>query len=219
MASKSDNTSFWVGYGDLMTSLFFVMMVLVVLLIAYVSYQRRQYQEEIRISQEQMRASKEQVRKLKELEEATKDLDEQYFSYDEEYKKFVLNISVQFALGSSDLSDIPDTEKLQLLDAGRALHRFMQEKHEALGVDFLLIIEGQASNDSYRYNRALSYERALALYNFWRSEGLDFENSAGFEHSEALVVGSGIYGKPRSTVERQNQRFLITLINKPGIIK
>ena len=33
---KGDNSSFWVSYGDLMTSLFFVMLVLVIGLLAWV---------------------------------------------------------------------------------------------------------------------------------------------------------------------------------------
>lgn len=215
MAQKSDTTSFWVSYGDLMTSLFFVMFVLVVILMVGIVRLRQEKQE----ATAQMLATKEQVRKVKELEEATKDLDEEYFDYDQAYKKFILKIPVQFRKGSADLSDISPEQQKKLLQAGRILHRFMQEKHKVLGIDFLLIVEGQASLDNYKYNRELSYARALSLYSFWVNNGLDFEHGEGLTGSEALVVGSGVYGKPRSDNEQENQRFLITLINKPGIIK
>lgn len=218
MAKKNDNTSFWVSYGDLMTSLFFVMMILAVILIAATA----QLRENVRLADERVRhaaATEEQVRKLKELEEATKDIDESYFRYDGVYKKFVLNIPVKFRAQSSDISDIPLAEREKLFQAGKVLHNFMEEKHNKLGIDFLLIVEGQASKDAYEYNRQLSYERALALYTYWEKRGLNFETGEAFKGSEVLVVGSGIYGKPRAERNVDNQRFLITLINKPGLIK
>lgn len=212
MSKRGDTTSFWVSYGDLMTSLFFVMLVLSVILIAY----SNELRQEVHSAEARMQATEAQVRKVKELEAATKGLDSRYFEYDDHFKKFVLKIPVQFRVGSSDITDIPLSQQRELLEAGRALHRFIQEKE---GIDFLMIIEGQSSRDSYRYNRELSYARALCLYNYWKANGLDFESAPGFEGSEALVVGSGIHGKPRHDNEAKNQRFLITLINKPGVIQ
>lgn len=69
---------FWTSYSDLMTSLFFVMLILFVLVIVLLN--------------KRMEATEAQLREIKKVEASTRDLSKDYFIYRPEYKKFVLNI-------------------------------------------------------------------------------------------------------------------------------
>ena len=99
-------------------------------------------------------------------------------------------------------------------EAGREISQFLNIHEE---YQYLLIIEGQASLDSYSMNYQLSYERALSLMKFWNEKGLSFGNNC-----EIQISGSGD-GKidtksPREKEEAHNQRFLIHILPK-NIIK
>ena len=209
---KGDNTSFWISYGDLMTSLFFVMLVLVIGLLAWV-----QSLDQFAKKEEVYQATQKQIDKIEELQKSTEDLDPKYFAYDALYKKFVLNIEIKFPKKSAYFEELSEETQNQLFEAGKILYSFIFEKHKELGADYVLVIEGQASKDHYIYNDELSYKRALSLKNFWLNKGLDFSLIGG---CELLVAGSGTGGVPRDkTDEENNQRFLVTLITKPGEIK
>lgn len=67
---KGDNSSFWVSYGDLMTSLFFVMLVLVIGLLAWV-----QSLDQFAKKEEVYQATQKQIDKINELQKSTEDLD------------------------------------------------------------------------------------------------------------------------------------------------
>lgn len=209
---KGDNSSFWISYGDLMTSLFFVMLVLVIGLLAWV-----QSLDQFAKKEEVYQATQKQIDKIKELQKSTEDLDPKYFAYDDRYKKFVLNIEIKFPKESAYFGELSEETQNQLFEAGNILYSFISDKHKELGADYVLVIEGQASKDHYIYNNELSYQRALSLKNFWLNNGLDFSSIGG---CELLVAGSGTGGVPRDiTDEENNQRFLVTLITKPGEIK
>lgn len=209
---KGDNSSFWVSYGDLMTSLFFVMLVLVIGLLAWV-----QSLDQFAKKEEVYQATQKQIDKINELQKSTEDLDPKYFAYDDLYKKFVLNIEIKFPKESAYFGELSEETQNQLFEAGNILYSFISDKHKELGADYVLVIEGQASKDHYIYNNELSYQRALSLKNFWLNNGLDFSSIGG---CELLVAGSGTGGVPRDTTdEENNQRFLVTLITKPGEIK
>ena len=209
---KGDNSSFWVSYGDLMTSLFFVMLVLVIGLLAWV-----QSLDQFAKKEEVYQATQKQIDKIEELQKSTEDLDPKYFAYDDLYKKFVLNIEIKFPKESEYFGELSEETQNQLFEAGKILYSFISDKHKELGADYVLVIEGQASKDHYIYNNELSYQRALSLKNFWLNNGLDFSSIGG---CELLVAGSGTGGVPRDTTdEENNQRFLVTLITKPGEIK
>lgn len=86
-------------------------------------------------------------------------------------------------------------------------------------IQYLLIIEGQASKDGYAYNYELSYQRALSLKKFWEDNGLNFND----KNCEVLICGSGDgrlsgTGLMRESKEVLNQRFLIHILPKPGKI-
>ena len=209
--SQKKESFFWTSYSDLMTSLFFVMLVLFILVIVFLHKQMEAAEAQL----QKMEATEAQLQEIKKVEESTKDLSKDYFEYRPEYKKYVLNIQVRYPAGKSDLNTIiasdKDTQLDKLANAGKEIQDFLDKHKEN---QYVLIVEGQASKDNYTYNYELSYQRALALMRFWvDSRGIKFGNNC-----EILISGSGD-GKldthsMRETVETENQRFLIHILPK-----
>jgi hypothetical protein len=204
MAQKKESF-FWTSYSDLMTSLFFVMLILFILVIV--------------LLHKRMEATQAQLDEIKKIEHSTEDLSQSnYFTYRPEYKKYVLNIQVRYPAGQSDINSMiaadPDQKAKQMRDlgsAGREIQNFLKRHSD---YQYLLIIEGQASKDSYPYNYELSYQRALSLIKFWiETWHVEFGNNC-----EIQISGSGD-GKldtnsMRENNEVDNQRFLIHIIPK-----
>ena len=222
MSKKANKDSiFWIGYSDLMTSLFFIMLLL---LVAMALQNRgdegkKKLESENKKLKENLKVSEEEARKIKELQAATMYLDPEFFEYNPQYKKSILKTKVRFQVGSHDMDDLDDDTKRKLLAAResikRTLGKMMKDYPDA---SFLLIIEGQASKDSYALNDQLSYARALELFKFWfpGSNTLSFEGLP----CEIVIAGAGMKeGKPRSPKNSDNQRFLIQIIAKPGKIE
>lgn len=197
MAEKKESY-FWTSYSDLMTSLFLVMLVLFVMVIV--------------LLHKRMEATEQQLAEIKKVENSTKDLSQDYFRYRPEYKKYQLRINVQFAKGSSDITDIPLEKREALYNAGLEIQNFLNQHSEN---QYLIIVEGQASWDNYAYNYELSYNRALALIRYWM-----VNRQIGFpENSEILIAGSGdgeylTHSMRETGNEALNQRFLIHIIPK-----
>lgn len=201
MSKKNRRYNFWTGYSDLMTSLFFVMLMLFVLTIV--------------LLHNRINATERQLAKIKEIEEAVKGIDSTYFDYNTIYKKHVLKISVNFPVGVSDMNSVDSITQKELEEAGKSIIKSLNKiNNEYPGIQYLLVIEGQASKDSYTYNYELSYNRALSLSRFWNEKKVDFG-----ENCEVLISGSGTGGIMREKEESKNQRFLIHLIPKPGVIE
>ena len=226
MAEKKSKSFFWASYADLMTSLFFVMLMLFVVAVVELNKKNGeliQQTTDITIQKDSLEA---QLKKAREIETATKDLDPVYFEYISSYKKHKLTIDVSFPTREYDIERyVPQDTKEKLLSAGREVKAFIDSttsKHP--GIQYLLIIEGQASRDAYPHNYELSYERALSLKKFW--EKGDEKNGPilfSQENCEVLICGSGDgkqsgTGLMRETNEKLNQRFLIHILPKPGVI-
>lgn len=100
------------------------------------------------------------------------------------------------------------------------MHEFIRKTtNKNPHIQYLLIIEGQASKDDYKENYELSYQRALSLKRFWEQYGIHFAD----KNCEVLICGSGDgklsgTGLMREQKEVLNQRFLIHILPKPGII-
>lgn len=203
---------FWASYADLMTSLFFIMLVLFVLTTVML---KRQVDEIKKI----IKATEEQMEKIKEIENAVNEIDKTYFEYNQEHKKHILKIDVSFNVGSSNMENIPLDTRMKLLDAGNAIKNFISTASQKYGVKYLLVVEGQASKDDYQRNDELSYERALSLVKYWEQNRLFFNR----EECELIISGSGQSGslrvEPDTKGNSANQRFLIHIIPKPGIIE
>lgn len=184
-----------------MTSLFFVMLVLFVLVIV--------------LLHKRMEATEAQLREIKKVEISTRNLSKKYFQYRPDYKKYVLTIQVRYPEGKYDLNDIISSNKTELLErlasAGKVIQRFLKTNEEN---QYVLIVEGQASRDAYKYNYELSYQRALALIRFWIEDAnVKFGNNC-----EILISGSGDGSldthSMREPTETDNQRFLIHILPK-----
>lgn len=166
------------------------------------------------------KATAEQLKKVTELNNSIKQIDTTYFVYDSTFKRHTLkDISIEFNKGSSDITDIDRKDRLRLLEAGRAIQTFMKKAQDSIpDADYLLIVEGQSSKDGYVRNNELSYERALSLVRYWKSNGLNFNGLP----CEIIISGSGQDSKfreperIRGRINTQNQRFVIHIIPKPG---
>ncbi len=209
MSKPKKESFFWTSYSDLMTSLFFVMLVLFVLTIALL------HRKMVDIETER-KATQAQLDKIQEIEEAVNRIDSSYFDYNKVYKKHVLKIRVNFPIGVSNIGVIDDYTQNELKKAGRSIQNSLKKiSQEYPDIQYLLVIEGQASKDNYIHNYELSYKRALALHDFWNSNNIDFGKNC-----EVLISGSGIGGNLREkNDESKNQRFLIHIVPKPGIIE
>lgn len=202
MVKRRKESFFWTSYSDLMTSMFFIMLVLFVLVIALLHNKQK--------------ATEQQLKKITEIENAVNKIDTKYFEYNKEYKKHILKINVNFKSESSNINDIPATTLEKLEDAGKVISSFIREITSEYNIKYLLIIEGQASKDNYQFNYELSYKRALSLRNYWEAQGVTFGDNC-----EVLISGSGTGGTMRYNDDNEvmNQRFLIHIVPKPGIIE
>ncbi len=227
MSKNKKESFFWTSYSDLMTSLFFIMLVLFVLGLVI----SRNANKELRATKAELEqaydsikgtaeATQQQLNKITELERSIKNIDTRYFGYDDEYKTHVLKTKVKFERGSANFSDLSEETKQELYTVRNLLKKSLESFVEANpDASYFLIIEGQASYDSYSRNNELSYQRALALFKFWfpnqTNTNLSFYNLP----CEVIIAGAGcMEGKPRAYTNEDNQRFLIRILPKPGMI-
>ena len=210
MAKTRKESFFWTSYSDLMTSMFFVMLVLFVLTISMLHYKM------VKTAKERD-ATAAQLEKIQRLEKSIEKIDPDYFQYNEEFKRHTLkNVSVSFRGRSSNINDIEKEDLIRLRNAGRAIVDFMRDAQRSIpDAEYMLIVEGQASRDNYPLNDELSYSRALSLVNYWRSEGIVFDSMP----CELIVSGSGYKSRFREQPDIvgnfANQRFVIHIIPKP----
>lgn len=205
-----DNSFFWPSYADLMTSLFFVMLVLYVLTVAV-----------LRAKQEGDKVDAEKFRKIQTIEQALRGLSGQYFAYDAGSKRFRLKVDANFPPNSADISQLSPTALDSLLDAGRRLRdKAVDVIRQNPDVNYMIVIEGNTQRNQNNFRQypdvgyKLSYERALALYNFWQRMGVRFDK---IPNCEVLLAGSGYFGKSRDTRnEVVNRRFTIQITTKVG---
>ncbi len=211
MAKKE--SYFWTSYSDLMTSMFFIMLVLFVLAVALL----HRHMDEI---DKERRATQEQLRIIEEIEEATKTIDTRYFEYSSEHKKHVLTTKVHFPEEKHELHYIDQFTQRELINAGKAIANSISKITQKYPeVQYIIVIEGQASKDNYAQNYELSYNRALTLKILWEQNNINFGNKC-----EVVIGGNGdgkLYGTGfmRDPIESNNQRFLIHILPKTSIPK
>lgn len=235
MNKKKKESFFWTSYSDLMTSMFFVMLVLFILGLVIsknanseleqAKSELEQAKSELERAYDSLRgtaeATQQQLNKITELEKSIKNIDTRYFMYDDKYKTHVLRTKVKFERGSASFADLSYETKQELNAVRDLLRRSLESFYEANpNASYFLIIEGQASYDSYTLNNELSYKRALALFKYWfpnqKTTNLNFYNLP----CEVIIAGAGcMEGKPRAYLNEDNQRFLIRILPKPGLIE
>ena len=198
------NNIFWISYSDLMTSLFFIMLVLFVVTIGYLKIQ--------------INATKQQLKKIQELQTAVQQLPESYFEYQPQYKRFKLKKQIQFQTGSANIN----SQYFNYLNGvGHSISDLIlklnsDNKYKGLDIKYLVVIEGMASMDHFPFNFELSYKRSLALYKLWKSDNISFDPKI----CEVQIAGSGTEGirEYSGDQEYMNQQFLIHIIPKMGKI-
>ncbi|RFM34998.1 OmpA family protein [Chitinophaga silvisoli] len=194
---------FWPSFTDLMTSLFFIMLVLYVLTFLKLTYQQK--------------ATEEQLKKIKEIQAAVTELPREYFAYDSTYKRFSLVQNIEFDRGKDVIK--PDDE-VYLSKVGESISKLIKDlaaKYAGQDIKYVVIIEGMASNDNYSDNFPLSYKRAWAVLKLWQRENIVPDPKV----CEVQVAGSGTGGIGRYAPkdEIKNQRILIQIVPKIGEIK
>ncbi len=205
---KKKNDFFWVSFSDLMTTMFFVMLVLFVLTVVY-----------LKIEQAKTVAKVEELEKIVQLEEQFKPLQTGGdFYYLEDCKKFIAKDLMGKEIFEPEKTNILPKFRSTTIAVGKNLENFLIKlEKENPDFSYLLVLEGNMANTWDRkfnknseYGFKTSYERALAVYNLWLENNIDFRKS----NVEVLISGSGFNGLCREPVEENNKRFSVQIIPK-----
>src|SRR5690606_16298724 len=105
--------------------------------------------------------------------------------------------------------------KNKAIEAGKQLERFLGTLMDGeKDISYLLVIEGNMANSWDRqyssdnaYGYRTSYQRALALYELWQQNGINFRKY----NVEVMLCGSGFSGLCRDETEENNKRFSIQI--------
>ncbi len=195
------NNFFWISFADLMTSLFFLLLVL----FGISTY----------ITQKDIN----KLNEIRNINKATQNLDRNYFEYNPRYKRYKLKREIRFKI-KSDLIDLNDINYLEGVgkEVESLISRLNNNKVDFKNrkVVYLIIIEGMASNFKYKENFELSYKRALSVYRLWKRSLSN--NSILFKPDicEIQITGSGEDGirEFSGANEYKNQQILIHIIPK-----
>jgi hypothetical protein len=216
------NNFFWVGYSDLMTSMFFIMLVLFVITIGYLQVKISENErliEELKIREQGLIQETERLQKLLNLEEQFRPLiDDNSFYYLSDCKKFIVKDLMGIEIFNPNKVVIKPEYISRTISAGKKIDAFLGELSEQnKGFSYLLVIEGNMANDFKKPKPVdrpdfylKSYERALAVYNLWLKNGINFRQY----DVEVMICGSGLNGLCRDPIEENNKRFSIQIIPK-----
>ncbi len=233
---KKDRTKFfWISYSDLMTSLFFVMLVLfAITMVKYVAADPDKLVEEnerlrkqvesltgtntalkdslgqAKITLKQQQEYIDIVQQFKPLKESGK------FTYLPNSSKYVAKDFLGIEIFDPDKGVILPQYRKQTIDIGNEIVKVLKSLKESNpDYSYVLVIEGNTANDhGHPYSKdalgsyRLSYERALAVYTLWKESGIDLRQY----NTEVLLSGSGMNGWDRDPEERNNKRFSIQII-------
>ena len=222
------NNVFWIGYSDLMTSLFFVMLVLFVTSLGYLKVRMEQSQDgELLLTTidslsneiKNLKITIEQQDKLLRIEDQFKPLETSgYFVYLPECKKYISKDLMGNEIFRSNSSSIKSIYKSKTIDVGVQIQDFLRTLYRKdKNLSYLLVIEGNMANtydqkfakdNTYGYKK--SYERALAVYDLWTENNINLRKY----NTEVMLCGSGFNGLCRDENEDNNKRFSIQIIPK-----
>lgn len=215
MAKKKQENFFWTSYSDLMTSMFFIMLVLFVLTIILLSKTIGQLQEKV-VEQDEI---------IRMLERVTK-IDEQFkpliesgtFKYYEATKKFVAKDLIGKEIFEPNKTIILDEFIEPTKKIGYEIEKLLQKlSKENPDFSYQMVIEGNMANtydysisENDQWGYTTSYQRALAVYLLWTKEGINLRKY----NTELVISGSGFNGLDRDNIEEYNKRFSIQIIPK-----
>ncbi len=202
--------------------MFFIMLVLFVITIGYLQVKISENErliEELKIREQGLIQETERLQKLLNLEEQFKPLiDDNSFYYLSDCKKFIVKDLMGIEIFNPNKVVIKPEYISRTISAGKKIDAFLGELSEQnKGFSYLLVIEGNMANDFKKPKPVdrpdfylKSYERALAVYNLWLKNGINFR-----QHDvEVMICGSGLNGLCRDPVEENNKRFSIQIIPK-----
>lgn len=219
MGKAKQKDPFWTSYSDLMTSLFFVMLVLFIICLVKVGGMngelRKAYKEAI--------ADKQDLENILRLEDQFKVLSQSSsLEYDSIKKMFYAKDFQEKEIFYSNDDRIKE-EYFGIVDTvGHDLLQILQSLNQNEDFNYQMVIEGNAAikwqnlkSGNYDPDNIdmyhLSYRRALALYLYWRKKDIDFRKY----NTEVIIAGSGFNGINRDNkVEDYNKRFIIQIIPK-----
>jgi hypothetical protein len=217
MPKNKKESFFWTSYSDLMTSMFFVMLVLFVLTIALLNKSINKQEEII----------KKQEIKIEQLERIAQ-IDKQFeplvtsgeFRYFPKSKKFVAKDLIGHEIFKPEKTEILPEFIAPTLRVGKVVETLLKKlSMENQDFSYQLVIEGNMANDWATSRRKskddpwgykTSYERALAVYLLWEKNDIDLRRY----NAEILICGSGFNGLDRDEIEDNNKRFSIQIIPK-----
>ncbi len=205
---RNQQGSFWIGYSDLMTSLFFVFLVMATALAVGFRYQASIYKTDAM-----------ELRRIREISGAAERLtDNGRFQYNATCDRYELAYEFEFEQ-RSDI--IPNSAKPELVAAGREIERVLGAVSDTSNVRFKIIVEGRAARyidddrlngDGEFRNKELSYRRALALWLLWKERGIELESPT----TEVLISGAGFDGACRYPAVRgeegKNKRIIVQVV-------
>ena len=226
MTRAKQKDPFWTSYSDLMTSLFFVMLVLFIICLVKVGKTNGELNDKV-IALDSLNftlnADNEDLRNILQLESQFKVLSESAaMQYDPIKKMFYAKDFQEKEIFYPNDDKIKEQYITVVDSVGNDLLRIMQSLNQNKDYNYQMVIEGNAAIkwenlQSGNYNADdvgmyhLSYRRALALYLHWKSKGIDFRKY----NTEIIIAGSGFNGINRDEkVEDYNKRFIIQIIPK-----
>lgn len=222
MNKSKKESFFWTSITDLMTSLFFIMLVLYVLTFVLLKQEQKKVQTRVEELEKIVEVYKQVESNLKPLKS------DPLFLYETQYKRFKLAFDVKFATNRYTMNDLENQDSTisKINEAGIRLKKIIDDLYEkslndtsAKKISYILVIAGYASrtSDNEYHNYELSYNRAWHLWDHWRNMFIDFENKKYDGLIDLQISGNGFGGVGRETSDEQaNQRFLIQIFPKTG---
>ncbi len=223
------NNIFWISYSDLMTSLFFIMLVLFVVTIGSLKIQMKDNEDiikqnekliaELKIRETALIKEKDRLEKLLNLEKQFQPLiDDNSFYYLPSCKKFIVKDLMGIEIFEPNMFAIKQEYIQTTINAGNKIKDFLSSLNkENPELSYLLVIEGnmantfdQKINKDENYGYLTSYQRALSVYKLWLRNDINFRNY----NVEVMLCGSGFNGLCREALEDNNKRFSIQIIPK-----
>lgn len=216
------NNIFWISYSDLMTSLFFIMLVLFVLAIGYLKIKDIENQRliaELKKSQEGLIKETERLEKLLNLEKQFEPLiKDNSFYYLPICKKFIARDLMGIEIFEPNQFAIKPEYVSTTIDVGNKIKNFLKKLNsQNPELSYLLVIEGNMANTfdkridkDENYGYLISYQRALSVYKLWLRNNINFRDF----NVEVMLCGSGFNGLCRDAIEENNKRFSIQIIPK-----
>lgn len=215
--NQGNKNLFWLSYSDLMTSLFFIMLVLFIVCVSILSRQIQETQEAYNTAN----ATLEELQKITDIKRLFSPLiEDPDFEYLESSKKFIAKDFKGIEIFEPNKGVILPEYRDKTIEIGRKIQKMLEKMASDPATNRLryqVVLEGNAANtwdrqysDDSNYGYNLSYQRALAVYNLWRNSGIDLRKY----NAEVLICGSGFNGLDRDPLEENNKRFSVQIYPK-----